>query len=94
MSKSADIPTLVGQPYAPNCRGEDVLCTFRGLPAVATHPVLSDIHGHVAPDAETGREFGPHLVKQLRGLTVFHINGDKIEQALNHLKHRREPVWT
>lgn len=89
MKRSARTITLAGHPYAPIGRGEDVRCTFRALRSVAAQPALFDIYGLVSPDAEAAREFGPYLIDKLGLLNIFHINGDEVERALNHLKRHR-----
>ena len=73
---------LIGHPFAPIGRGEDVRCSFRALRAVAVAPTLLDIYGHYQPDADAHREFAPHLRKEPAAINIFHINGDEVELAL------------
>lgn len=73
---------LVGHPFAPIGRGEDVRCTFRALRSAAVRPAIVDLYGHCRPDADALEEFGPFLRKAPGAVNVFHLNGDEVDLAL------------
>ena len=84
-----DAIALVGHPYAPIGRGEDVRCTFRALRSAGVTPALLDIYGMCEPEPELRAELEPCMSRTGRRVNVFHINGDEIEQALATLEGRR-----
>jgi glycosyltransferase involved in cell wall biosynthesis len=79
---------LVGHPFAPIGMGEHVRCTFRALRAVGVRPGLVDVYGLNEPEPDASVELAPYLVPATRGINVFHINGDEVEQALATLAVR------
>jgi len=91
MSNVTNGLALVGHPYAPIGRGEDVRCTYRALRSVALQPALVDIYGLIEPDKDAQREFELFINQKLGKVNVFHINGNEVEQSLQHLKRRRQP---
>jgi len=84
MAAISSIPDvcLVGHPFAPIGRGEDVRCTYRALRAVAVTPTLLDLYGYYPPDADMQREFAPRLTKVPAAINIFHVNGDEVDLAL------------
>ncbi|RAO76978.1 glycosyltransferase family 4 protein [Dyella jiangningensis] len=84
-----DISTcLVGHPFAPIGRGEDVRCTFRALRSVAVRPGVLDLYRINRPDSDVLEELQPFLTTSPGKLNIFHLNGDEIEQALETLGDR------
>lgn len=79
---------LVGHPFAPIGRGEDVRCSFRALRSVAARPALLDIYRHNTPDADAWQEFGGALRDEAGGINVFHLNGDEVDASLATLSGR------
>ena len=82
------LPVLVGHPFAPIGRGEDIRCSFRAFRAVGHTLKIRDIYSVRTnpPDLHLEKEFSPHLVRQLgSSVNIFYINGDEVEQALRHL---------
>jgi len=73
---------LVGHPFAPIGRGEDVRCSFRALRAVALRPSILDVYRHQRPDANAEAEFGPYLSTRPGAINIFHLNGDEVNLAL------------
>lgn len=73
---------LVGHPYAPIGRGEDVRCTFRALRSIGGPPSLLDIYKLHTPDPSSQREFVPFTTASLGTTNVFHLNGDEVDQVL------------
>lgn len=79
---TAVAPCLVGHPFAPIGRGEDVRCTFRALHAAALRPTVLDLYRLNRPDSDMVEEIQPFLSTQPGKLNLFHINGDEVETAL------------
>lgn len=77
---------LVGHPFAPIGRGEDIRCTFRALQAVHATPRVLDLYGLNRPDGYLQRQIKTHLTDSLGAINLFHLNGNEIEQALAHLQ--------
>lgn len=77
---------LVGHPFAPIGRGEDVRCTARALRSAAMPASILDLYAHDRPDPAAAQEFGPSLCDRLAAINVFHLNGDEVEPALQHLR--------
>lgn len=78
-------PCLVGHPFAPIGRGEDVRCTFRALRAVGMRPGVLDLYRLNRPDGDMAEEIQPFLSTQPDRLNLFHINGDEVETVLGAL---------
>lgn len=101
MTKVSHKICLVGHPFAPTGRGEDVRCTYRSLKSAAMKPVLRDIYGLIAPDADLLTEFSNSMKDMACDINIYHINGDEVEQSLNHLSYHRKstgyniiyPAW-
>jgi len=73
---------LIGHPFAPIGRGEDVRCSFRALRSVALRPGILDVYGHQRPDVDAEAEFGAFLTARPGAINVFHLNGDEVALAL------------
>lgn len=82
--KGEDI-CLVGHPYAPTGRGEDVRCTYRALRNVAFQPGIVDIYSFDKPEEEALKEFSGACSNRLSNINVFHLNGDEVQPSLVHL---------
>lgn len=76
---------LIGHPFAPIGRGEDVRCSFRALRAVALRPSILDLYGHHRADPDAEAEFGSFLSTLPGAINVFHLNGDEVRLALSTL---------
>lgn len=76
---------LIGHPFAPIGRGEDVRCSFRALRAVALRPSILDLYSHHRADPDAEAEFGPFLSTLPGAINVFHLNGDEVSLALSTL---------
>lgn len=77
---------LVGHPFAPIGRGEDVRCTFRALREVHATPHVLDVYDIHCPEGQLQREIDTRRTNTLGAVNIFHLNGDEIEQALRHLQ--------
>ena len=87
IGRTYQTPVLVGHPFAPIGRGEDIRCSFRAFKATGLTLPIRDIYS-------SGNYFDPDIEKELSGhftrglsssINLFHINGDEVEQALAHL---------
>ena len=87
--KSANVNdiVLVGHPFAPIGMGEHVRSSFRAFRAAAKSVSIKDVYGLSSrDDASYEAEFAADLRPSLsRGVNIFHMNGDEIEQALAHM---------
>ena len=83
---NAEQTVLVGHPFAPIGRGEDVRCTFRAVREAHATPQVLDVYGLSGPEGRLQREIATQLTKSLGAVNIFHLNGDEIEQALGHLQ--------
>ena len=78
-------PVLVGHPFAPIGRGEDVRCSFRALQKVNLKPKVMDLYGIHAPDGPLQNDIFDQSAAELGRVNIFHLNGDEIPQAIKHL---------
>ena len=76
---------LVGHPFAPIGRGEDIRCSYRALRSVAVNAGLLDVFASCLPDEDEVREFSASLVNEPGSVNIFHLNGDEIENAASVL---------
>ncbi len=83
--RGAPSTVLVGHPYAPIGRGEDIRCAFRACRSVAIAPRIFDIHGYPDPDPDFVAEMGLHISKEFGRINIFFINGDEVAPACNQL---------
>lgn len=82
---TAPATVLVGHPFAPIGRGEDVRCTYRALRSAAIRPGLLDIFAACPPHPDDAREFSPALMDGPGRINIFHLNGDEINNASTKL---------
>ena len=101
MSSLNNNVSLIGHPYAPTGRGEDVRCSYRAMRSVALKPTITDIYKLQAQDADDLAEFAMASSDQAAEINIFHINGDEVGQAMAHLSYNKPwdgykiiyPVW-
>jgi glycosyltransferase involved in cell wall biosynthesis len=88
-----DMPvTLIGHPFAPIGRGEDLRSCYRALKAAGLSPTVVNVYGGRGNDRELEEEIGPAVREETAGgIDVFVINGDEVEPVLGHLGPRRAP---
>jgi len=82
---------LIGHPYAPIGRGEDVRLTFRALRSAGMRPGISDIYGILNRDSLQAEEFDPYVQNDFGRVNVWHINGDEVMQSMAHTASRQQP---
>lgn len=93
--------TLVGHPYAPIGMGEHIRCTYRAFKSVRVNPNLMDIYGLVPPETDQQLEFANNITDSFGDINIFHINGDEVEQTMEHLSNKQKlsgyniiyPAW-
>ncbi len=76
---------LVGHPFAPIGRGEDIRCSYRALRSVAVNAGMLDVFASCPPDKDEAAEFSVSLVNSPGAVNIFHLNGDEIENAASIL---------
>jgi glycosyltransferase involved in cell wall biosynthesis len=81
--------SLVGHPYAPTGRGEDVRCSYRAMRSVALKPTITDIYKLQVPDIDQVAEFAMASSDLAAAVNIFHVNGDEIDQAMAHLSYHK-----
>lgn len=84
MLRKADI-VLVGHPFAPIGRGEDVRCTYRALKKVGIQPKVLDLYALQKPEGQLQHQLASELTDSTGQVNIFHLNGNEIPQALAHL---------
>jgi glycosyltransferase involved in cell wall biosynthesis len=85
MLRSEDI-VLVGHPFAPIGRGEDVRSAHRAFRAHGLEPKIVDIYRLLEPEGDWKKEFSPHLARKSDSkFALYFLNGDEVEQSLDHL---------
>lgn len=87
VAADAQPPVLVGHPFAPIGRGEDVRCSYRAFKAAGLTSPIRDVYSlRDGSDRAYEEEFGGHLVRRLSSsVNIFHLNADEVEQALRHI---------
>ena len=78
-------PVLVGHPFAPIGRGEDVRCSFRALQKINFKPKVMDLYGIHSPVGPLQNEIFDQSAAELGRVNIFHLNGDEIPQAIKHV---------
>ena len=83
-------PVLVGHPFAPIGKGEEIRCVFRALRAVDLNPAVYDVYAmNSRSDPDIVEEIGGKLAHSLsRNVNIFCLNGDEVEPSFNHLGNR------
>jgi len=85
--------SLIGHPFAPIGKGEDMRCYYRGLKAVGIRPHVVNVYEGEPQDRELEREFANDLRRtSAGGIDIFCVNGDEVEPILSHLGSRRAPA--
>jgi glycosyltransferase involved in cell wall biosynthesis len=93
-STAVDTPiSLIGHPFAPIGRGEDLRCAYRAFKAAGIKPQLVDVYEQGSVERELDRELRPDTrLTTGGGIDIFCINGDEIEPVFNRLAGRRQPA--
>lgn len=84
LKHNTDFPhvVLVGHPFAPIGRGEDVRSAFRAFRAAGVSAPVLDIYKMYEPWSE----FSDSLTTSLsQDINIFFINGDEVEPVIKHL---------
>ena len=85
-----DLPvTLIGHPFAPIGRGEDLRATHRAFTAVGVSPRILNVYGYEGNDRHLSAEFAPALHSAgAGGVDIYCINGDEVEPVMARLGSR------
>jgi glycosyltransferase involved in cell wall biosynthesis/SAM-dependent methyltransferase len=85
-----EIPVLVGHPFIPTGRGEDIRCAFRSFGAAGMRVAICAVSQHQNGwDHELNNELSSRLVDGLSSqANLFYINGDEVGKTLNRLGNR------
>lgn len=85
--KSENAVCLIGHPYAPIGMGEHLRASCRAMRRAGEAPRLRDVYQLQQPGDADLAEFGAVCQQGPGEINVFHINGNEVEQVLNHLDH-------
>jgi len=78
---------LIGHPFAPIGRGEDIRCFFRSFLAVNSDVRILDVFKiNQQSDDLLYKEFKDFLVSEPGRINIFVINADEIDPILKHLR--------
>lgn len=79
------LPVLVGHPFAPIGRGEDIRSSFRCFQRASHGAALYDLSAAAYDsDVKLHREFATYLVRGLSPeLNLYYLNGDEVEKYLD-----------
>jgi glycosyltransferase involved in cell wall biosynthesis/SAM-dependent methyltransferase len=82
-----EIPVLVGHPFIPTGRGEDIRCALRSFEAAGMSVAIYAVSQHQnGGDHKLNSELSSRLTEGLSSHTnLFYINGDEVEKTLNRL---------
>jgi glycosyltransferase involved in cell wall biosynthesis/SAM-dependent methyltransferase len=92
--EALEIPVLVGHPFIPTGRGEDIRCAFRSFEAAGVRAAICAVSQHQNGwDHDLNSELSSRLVDGLSSrANLFYINGDEVGKTLNrfgnHLPER------
>lgn len=93
--------TLVGHPFAPIGMGEHLRSNFEALKANHVNANVFDIYGMNGDIQDQYPNLEAQVTKQFSAINIWHINGDEILQAIEHVGkdvlskgyHIIHPVW-
>src|SRR4051812_33790132 len=93
-ANQVEVPvSLIGHPFAPIGKGEDMRCYYRAFKAAGIRPHVVNVFGGKPHDRELEREFADDLrTTSAGGIDIFCVNGDEVEPVLAHLGSRRAPA--
>jgi glycosyltransferase involved in cell wall biosynthesis len=77
--------TQVGHPFNPIGTGRATRLVFGAAQAAGIEISVRDIYRFQKPDSEQARAILPCMTEQFGTVNIFHLNGDEIEPALEHL---------
>jgi glycosyltransferase involved in cell wall biosynthesis len=82
--------TLLGGPFSPIGMGEHIRCTYRALREVALKPSILNLDLTPTYDAALEREYSSVCTSSIGAINIFHINGNNVDEVMNHFDVRRE----
>jgi len=76
---------VVGHPFGPLGISRVPRCTFASFRAAGETPRLIDVWGDERPVGSHAETLAPFITNKFGDVNLFHLNGDEIERALDHL---------
>jgi glycosyltransferase involved in cell wall biosynthesis len=77
---------LIGHPFSPIGRGEDVRSIYSALREVNISPIVIDVFSHQEPEpSKLHQEIKRSLSKDFGKINIFIINGDEVSAVLKRL---------
>jgi glycosyltransferase involved in cell wall biosynthesis len=77
--------TQVGHPFNPIGTGRATRLVFSSARAAGIDMAVRDVYNFQTPETAQAREILPFVTTSFGPVNLFHLNGDEIEPALNHL---------
>jgi glycosyltransferase involved in cell wall biosynthesis len=77
--------THVGHPFNPIGTGRATRLTIAAAQAAGIEIYVRDIYRFQKPETAQARAILPCMTDEFGAVNIFHLNGDEIEPALNHL---------
>jgi glycosyltransferase involved in cell wall biosynthesis len=77
--------TQIGHPFNPIGTGRATRLVFAAARAAGIEVAVRDVYKFQTPETAQARAIVPHLTDEFGPVNIFHLNGDEIEPALNHL---------
>lgn len=92
LKNSKSIPVIVGRPFAPIGRGEDVRASFRAFRAARYTIPVYDVYSQDKSDPDIERELSGYFVDFIsEDINIFFINGDEVSRVLSLLDGKLKP---
>lgn len=91
---SNQTPVLIGHPFVPIGRGEDIRSSFRAFRAAGVDARIYDPSVRTSrPCPELQEEFGNHVTDEPSGgINIWHLNGDEIEKSTSPFAGKLPPA--
>jgi len=92
-NRVTSLPVLVGHPFAPIGRGEDIRSSLRCFQEAGVDAVVHELSALRDPaDSDFDQDVASHLVRSLSpNINIFFLNGDEINRYLEQLKRHLPP---
>jgi len=91
---------VVGHPFGPLGTSRAARCSFLSFRAAGVETNVLDVWAETTPDPLHADLLAQHLTREFGDFNVFHLNGDEIDAALEHLgglphagRHAIYPMW-
>ena len=77
--------TLIGHPFNPIGTGRALRVTFAACRSVGLQVMVRDVWSFQEPELGQKADFAPFITATYGARNVFHLNGNEIESALEHI---------